>query len=626
MAILQLSRITHRKGLDEDLPQLAGAELGWVLDNRKLYIGNGEIVDGAPVTGNTEILTEFSDILGLSATYTYKGAAGGYVVETGESSTSVYRSMQAKFDDFASVKDFGAFGDSDDAGNGTDDTDAINRALQQLFCYDVDPALNSKNNPQARRSLYFPAGIYKVTGKIKVPPHAKLWGEGLTSSIIKFFRADDISVTEMEDGERYQVSFEGVPSIGAVDNIFIAGGPGTGTGEVRPVPAVVETADSNHESGLQIGLGGAELPNGIEMMYMGVETSEENSLMKLNNVSSSGFSYLGLHGPTSFNPLTDTEGTPYATSGVEIIGTVHDVTITKLNTSNTTYGLKAEGDTKGVVLENSGLDLHYKGVYITNSVIDSTLMVLDERYKIVTVGLGDFRTVGADFNREGETFIYDGALVLAGGGEVIDMADAGPTGVVISRNIFDNIAQQGVHFSNVLFNSTGYNVFYNVGNALGSTAVAPVVHFETDQCISVGDLFEREDEDVFPRIALDGNGGISIDGSHSIHLGAYERQVGISCTMAPSLTDEPVFTFEESAVNSYRVDYSITRSTETRMGRLYVSNDGSTVTFNDEYTESSPTGIVLNVVAGATTTHSDVQFTSNAGADASMSFSVVRLD
>ena len=29
MAILQLSRITHRKGLSENLPQLAGAEFGW---------------------------------------------------------------------------------------------------------------------------------------------------------------------------------------------------------------------------------------------------------------------------------------------------------------------------------------------------------------------------------------------------------------------------------------------------------------------------------------------------------------------------------------------------------------------------------------------------------------------
>jgi hypothetical protein len=64
VAIVQVSRITQRTGLEQDLPQpLAGAEFGWAIDQRKLYIGNGTIADGAPIVGNTEVLTEFSDIL-----------------------------------------------------------------------------------------------------------------------------------------------------------------------------------------------------------------------------------------------------------------------------------------------------------------------------------------------------------------------------------------------------------------------------------------------------------------------------------------------------------------------------------------------------------------------------------
>ena len=62
MAIVQISQITNRKGLAENLPQLAGAELGWSTDTRQLWIGNGTLADGAPVIGNTEILTEFSEI------------------------------------------------------------------------------------------------------------------------------------------------------------------------------------------------------------------------------------------------------------------------------------------------------------------------------------------------------------------------------------------------------------------------------------------------------------------------------------------------------------------------------------------------------------------------------------
>ena len=62
MAIVQISQITNRKGLQENLPQLAGAELGWSIDSRRLYIGNGTLEEGAPEIGNTEILTEFSEL------------------------------------------------------------------------------------------------------------------------------------------------------------------------------------------------------------------------------------------------------------------------------------------------------------------------------------------------------------------------------------------------------------------------------------------------------------------------------------------------------------------------------------------------------------------------------------
>jgi hypothetical protein len=62
VAIVQISQITNRKGRNENLPQLAGGELGWSVDTRQLYIGNGTIQEGAPEIGNTEILTEFSQL------------------------------------------------------------------------------------------------------------------------------------------------------------------------------------------------------------------------------------------------------------------------------------------------------------------------------------------------------------------------------------------------------------------------------------------------------------------------------------------------------------------------------------------------------------------------------------
>ena len=63
MAIVQISRITQRKGLQEDLPQLASGEFGWSIDTQRLYIGNGALTEGAPQEGNTEIVTSGRDIL-----------------------------------------------------------------------------------------------------------------------------------------------------------------------------------------------------------------------------------------------------------------------------------------------------------------------------------------------------------------------------------------------------------------------------------------------------------------------------------------------------------------------------------------------------------------------------------
>ena len=87
MAIVTISRIQHRKGLQEQLPQLAAAELGWAMDKRRLFIGNGLITDGAPEIGNTEILTEYSEVLALANQYTFKNSDAGYNPVTGDHSS-----------------------------------------------------------------------------------------------------------------------------------------------------------------------------------------------------------------------------------------------------------------------------------------------------------------------------------------------------------------------------------------------------------------------------------------------------------------------------------------------------------------------------------------------------------
>lgn len=180
MAVTQISRIQHRRGLEQDLPQLASAELGWSIDTRQLYIGNGTLDEGAPIIGVTRILTEH-DIAAITGEvnlidYTFYGNAAGYSVQTGPSTISpVVRTIQDKFDDIVNVRDFGAIGDGV-----ADDTAAINRALQEIYKSSVSPT-----EPRARRTIYFPGGTYLITSTILIPPFAKLVGDGFGSSIIK---------------------------------------------------------------------------------------------------------------------------------------------------------------------------------------------------------------------------------------------------------------------------------------------------------------------------------------------------------------------------------------------------------------------------------------------------------
>jgi hypothetical protein len=173
MPIVSISKIQHRYGLGENLPQLSAAEFGWAIDQRRLYIGNGPTSEGAPSIGNTEILTQYSNLLEVAEnSYTYKDIAAGFEAITGESiSAPTTRSLQEKLDDFANVRDYGA------VGNGlADDTEAINRALTDLFTRDARPSV--------RRVLYFPAGNYLVSDVVKIPPYATLQGEGKNCTYI----------------------------------------------------------------------------------------------------------------------------------------------------------------------------------------------------------------------------------------------------------------------------------------------------------------------------------------------------------------------------------------------------------------------------------------------------------
>jgi hypothetical protein len=193
MAVIQISKIQVRRGLQENLPQLASGEMGWSVDERRLWIGNGTVVEGAPEEGNTEILTSRTEILQVIRSYTFRGEESGYVSRTGPGAlTSVVRTLQNKFDEQISLRDFV----TPEEELADDYTIPLQRAIDQVF------PVNFYSSAGVRRQLHIPAGVYPIIGTITIPPYANIVGDGPRSTIIKkTFGTDSVIRLRDSSGE-----------------------------------------------------------------------------------------------------------------------------------------------------------------------------------------------------------------------------------------------------------------------------------------------------------------------------------------------------------------------------------------------------------------------------------------
>ena len=329
MAIVQISRITQRLGLQTDLPQLAGGEFGWSTDTRRLFIGNGTLEQGAPVIGNTEILTEFSDIVaGLQ--YTYNGsAATGYTVQTGPSlGTPVVQSFQNWADQFATVKDFGAVGDG-----ATDDTAAINRALNQLYCQAGE--FNSSVNPAVRRGLFFPAGVYRVSSSILIPSYALLIGEGASSTIIS------MDAPTVLDSETTAYTAR------TADSLQQIGGSIGQNGAAPPVFITVENMSFEYK-----GLGDPTnaIPTGAFLVQDATKTTFSSVLFK------------GIKDDTVL--ITNNQATACLNFESSSVYPVSETIFENCTFTGATYGILNKVNTKGVSIANSNFNTLYQGIVL----------------------------------------------------------------------------------------------------------------------------------------------------------------------------------------------------------------------------------------------------------------------
>ena len=175
MAIVQISRIQIRRGqklTGSGVPQLAGGELGWAVDTRELYIGNGSVSEGSPAVGNSKILTEHDNLFSFADQYQY--LKGESTMLTGTTPTTpVTRTLQDRLDERVNVKSF------DVKGDGIDCTTKFQQAIDQLY---INTA--TKGSTTSRVVLYIDAGSYTISSSLKIPPHASIIGSGADKVII----------------------------------------------------------------------------------------------------------------------------------------------------------------------------------------------------------------------------------------------------------------------------------------------------------------------------------------------------------------------------------------------------------------------------------------------------------
>ena len=197
MAVVEISKIQVRRGQENQtgVPTLDGGEFAWASDTEKLYIGLRRI-DGGSRDGNVRILTEndlrnfFSGNSGFSnlnttTTYTflndqYVATSSTYNVVT-IPADEITRTVQKKLDDFVSVKDFGALGDGIN-----DDTSNIQAALANLYQTNAH-TFGGRSTTATEKTLYFPAGNYKITRTLYMTRGTRILGEGMGNSLIQLY-------------------------------------------------------------------------------------------------------------------------------------------------------------------------------------------------------------------------------------------------------------------------------------------------------------------------------------------------------------------------------------------------------------------------------------------------------
>jgi hypothetical protein len=201
--------------------------------------------------------------------------------------------------------------------------------------------------------------------------------------------------------------------------------------------------------------------------------------------------------------------------------------------------------------------------------------------------------------------------------------------------MFDTIYAEGIIFGNNLnlaINASGHNIFYDVGNHFSGATGTPatsIISIQSNNNVSISDLFERTDDFaiVYPRIDLNDTLSIATTNGGQLAMGTYTRDSGTLFTLTNNTT-AVVFEIDATAIRAFSVNYTIIRNFVYRTGTILVATDvGDSsigITSSDDYVENGTTGITLIVDQAGDTVSLEYTAT-NTGINGTISYSITYL-
>lgn len=467
MAIRSISRLQHRRGLKSDLPP-------------KLHEGEiGWCLDTRELyIGNSDAYGENTQVL-TQWTPNDQLIQHSYVGATGIPADSVPRSIGQIVDDVVSVRDYGA------KGNGIDDDyEAIQNAITDRY---LKAVANGFSPRSGFVTIWFQAGDYRITQPLKLYPYVRLQGEGYARSRI-------VLDNELAD-------------------------------------CVVETADSNGNTDINIGLDSATLPVDIDIIDLWLD--------QLNS-----------------------------TGDVVRLARSTNVTLDSVRISGPRQNLS------NVQIETAGIRVESLGNVISSG---NFVVVGCEIYGMGHAFYTDDPVTDIRIDRSKIHHNWHGVTL----GESANLG--GPYRTHVTNTVFANIESTGIacHGSNPGVISMG-NSFTDVGVFYSTSPI----HwgFGTQGCASIGDQF---DSSSFKDIINDNPTKNIVVGPAQVSIAVNKPELIGPVTLLdnkPVIPQDTTITYDSREYNTVHIDYSLTRSTDKRSGRLTILTDGTRAVVQDEFT------------------------------------------